>query len=525
MTESANKLFDYNSWKEKKMEDGFFKKFHQNEEILKIMEQSIWNAMRAKTLTLEEYETLKMNLIRVRLPSARDTLFICVILIDLQRQDYYPYALLDYKGRPYELMITHWDREKGTLENVVNIHQKFLEMAIKNITYYRGCLTYPKIKELQEYAAQICALCGFVQQQNQGQFAVRNGTVLVGGGELIVNQPNEDTIYFDAPIPNRIPRVILQNFQRDPKHRIEKILSDILGEEKERFLMALASSLISTQKLALFLVGCGANGKSVLCEMLRTTFGRENCGSVRFSNIAHNDYALPNLENKILNIASEEGTELLKSLSTADFKGITGNDIIEVEQKYQPRREAQIYATHIFAMNELPEIELSQAVLRRIEIFHCPHIFVPAEEADGVKTLPENKNLLNELTNEDYDYLANLIIHKMKEVKDITKLPIMNEEAKRKKYEEHTPTESIARFLEETFERRFNDYGEPEPGKNIPRKELYELYTAWCKKTGASICGKKRVFEYLEKEEGLEVKIVRGIPCFAGLDKKDRFVK
>lgn len=142
---------------------------------------------------------------------------------------------------------------------------------------------------------------------------------------------------------------------------------------------------------ALFLIGEGGNGKSVLTQILTAFLDRENVSFLPLSEMdGHHRFSTFSLFGKLLNIASEPPTD--KMLETSLFKLITGNSPIEAELKgVQTRVKFTSYAKIVVEANTVPQIaDSKQALWDRI---------IPVEFPNSFRGRPTEKiNLAEELS-------------------------------------------------------------------------------------------------------------------------------
>jgi P4 family phage/plasmid primase-like protien len=122
------------------------------------------------------------------------------------------------------------------------------------------------------------------------------------------------------------------------------------------------------QKAFLF-VGSGANGKSVLLNVIAEILGKKNVSTLALHDIEKEKFALPVMYGKMANICAD-----LSSLSIAtlrNFKAITGGDNVYLERKFKDGFSDKITAKLIFSANEIPYSKegLDYAVLRRWVVF------------------------------------------------------------------------------------------------------------------------------------------------------------
>ena len=138
-----------------------------------------------------------------------------------------------------------------------------------------------------------------------------------------------------------------------------------------------------------FLVGDGANGKSVLLALLRSMVGREYSVSESIGSMTTSKWALSSFVGKKINICVEEESDYIKS---DKFKALVSGDPVMVEFKYGKRIQWTPTVKQIFATNEMPTFKgFNGGLLRRMKI-------IPFK-----KVIPEhlrNPKLVDELTSE-----------------------------------------------------------------------------------------------------------------------------
>ena len=117
---------------------------------------------------------------------------------------------------------------------------------------------------------------------------------------------------------------------------------------------------------AYFLVGNGANGKSILLNVIEEMIGREFIVHSNIEKLTTRPFYLPALIGKKLNISNEEESKFLKSDT---FKAlITGNDI-SAERKFGDPFDFKPNVKFIFASNKIPTFsDLNYGITRRIKI-------------------------------------------------------------------------------------------------------------------------------------------------------------
>ena len=191
------------------------------------------------------------------------------------------------------------------------------------------------------------------------------------------------------------------NIDYDPKAKCplwEKFLHEITMEDEELqiYLQKLCGySLIGerNEQFIIFIVGSGANGKSVFINILSYVFG-EYAGIISARPLINgNNGSIPsdiaNLHGKRLVTLSEFPEETF--LNTTLIKSITGGDKLTARHLYQSWFEFNPEFVLVCAMNQMPEIrEDDLAFFRRLKIIEFKKSF-SKEQMD--KNLPSKLKL------------------------------------------------------------------------------------------------------------------------------------
>lgn len=161
---------------------------------------------------------------------------------------------------------------------------------------------------------------------------------------------------------------------------------------KEFVANALVGGAVTLQVM-LILLGCGANGKSVLLEVIGALAGAENVSNISLSELTDDPNALLRFEHKLLNLSSESG----QKWNMMTMKCLTSHETVMVKSLYQNKRETKDYGYMIAAMNELPQAEKTDAFYRRLKILPFKAV-ITSEEADpalAVKLKGQLPGILN----------------------------------------------------------------------------------------------------------------------------------
>lgn len=170
--------------------------------------------------------------------------------------------------------------------------------------------------------------------------------------------------------------------------RFEIFLKEIFkgdpdSEEKASVLLEMIGyTLVSNTKFEHFvlLIGNGANGKSVVLDIIRLLIGTENVCAVQPSEFS-NKFQRAHLHLKLANLVTEiaEGSVI----ADAELKAIVSGELTTVERKYQAPFEFKPFATCWFGSNHMPHTrDFSEAVFRRVIIIPFNNTFRPGVNAD-----------------------------------------------------------------------------------------------------------------------------------------------
>lgn len=232
--------------------------------------------------------------------------------------------------------------------------------------------------------------------------AVQNGILDLETGELGPFRP-------DIVLTTSLP--VTYDPQAEP-YQICKFLDDVLDDEAGKdadgtkldfcALMEYIGAILEPgqrwQKGAI-LVGQGANGKTVLLQVLTALLGAENVAAVSMEELGGGSrYAAADLVGKMANICADVSGKALTD--TATLKKALGGDAIHAERKYGQPFSFTNQAKMLFSCNSIPESpDLSIGWTRRWMIFNFPRSFTGAEADPNLVSKLTTPNELSGLLN------------------------------------------------------------------------------------------------------------------------------
>lgn len=296
---------------------------------------------------------------------------------------------------------------------------------------------------------------------NISKINLRNGTFIISK-EFVGLREHRSNDYFNYTLP----------FDYDPNAtcpRFLEYLNRAIPEKECQMMLGefAAYPLFYGGKLekAAVLYGPGGSGKSTFCEILTEMYGAENIGPYSLSSLCGTkescSYNRADLKKYILNYSSEMGGK-----DTDDFlvKKVISREPIEARKPYGEPFVLRDYCPVMFNVNEMPPMENTSAMRRRICIapFLNPIADKDMDREFAAKIAREE---LSGIFNWTLEGLNRLMINK-----NFTKSPL-GESVARSLWVEN---DNVLAFIEtETYV--------PSPDKYKLSVSLYSSYKEFCK--------------------------------------------
>lgn len=254
-------------------------------------------------------------------------------------------------------------------------------------------------------------------------------------------------------------------------------LDRVLPEPELQDILAEFYGYVFTRRLklekALLLYGGGANGKSVMFDVMNALLGRENTANYSLSDLMQ-EHNRAQIANKLLNY----GSEINASVTRDVFKNLVSGEPIMARLKYGNSFLMENYAKLCFNCNELPkDIEHTEAYFRRLVIVPF-RVTIPEAEQD--KELAR-KIIANELSGVFNWVLAGL--QRLLRNKRFTESQIVRESVDAYRRE----ADSVSCWLDES---------DQEPAGLL--REIYLGYKNYCSDSGMKPLGKQNFRRRLE---------------------------
>jgi P4 family phage/plasmid primase-like protien len=291
-----------------------------------------------------------------------------------------------------------------------------------------------------------------------------NGLLDLDAGQLrphtpawfsLVCLPYEFDAYADCP---RWKNVLGQNLEGDAER---------IGLLQEFFGYVLMNS--TDAQRFLFLVGEGANGKSVVLAGLHAMLGQDNVSTVPLEDFGRR-FAMAQTLGKLANISPEVGE--LDRTAEGTLKAFVSGDRMTFERKGKDPFTARPTARLVLSTNNLPRFaDKSDGVWRRLLLVPFTRQ-VPAGERVAGMDKPEFWLEAGEVAG-----ILNWALEGLRRLKE-NGMQFTEPAACRAALREHrTDSDPCRAFLEENYEP--DTQGGP-----LPSSELYGEYKCWCEANG-----------------------------------------
>jgi putative DNA primase/helicase len=292
------------------------------------------------------------------------------------------------------------------------------------------------------------------------------------------------------------------DFDYDPQAEAplwKNFLSEVLPDTDSQAVLAEAIAYAFSQlklEKVVVLYGSGANGKSVVLDVVQALLGSENVTNYSLKSLDH-PYYRAKIANKLLNISSEASV----GISPDEFKKLASGEPIDARNVYEEPIIVRRYARLMFSSNELPvDVEYTDAYFRRYLIIPFT-VTVPKEKRDP--------NLAKRIVATELPGILNWVLEgldRLNQNKAFSPCPASDKELERYQLE----TNSVALFCEEQGYIPSRD-----ETQRMKLVDLYSEYRQFCISNGSRAVNARKFRKRL-KQLGIGSKRVNvGFVVFA----------
>ena len=341
----------------------------------------------------------------------------------------------------------------------------------------------------------------FAENDNNDKILINllNGTFEIDGYDTRLRKPEkEDLLTYQLPFKydENAECPIFDEYLNTvlPDKDNQKVLMEYLGY------LFVKNDTLKLEK-ALILYGTGANGKSVLFEILNALLGgSNNVSHYSLQNLTNeNGYYRAMLGNKLVNYASEINGKMDVSI----FKQLVSGEPVDARLPYGDPFTIYNYGKMIFNCNQLPtSVEQTNAFFRRFLIIPF-EVTIPEEQQD--------KQLAKKIIKSELSGVLNRVLEGLKRILD--QKSFTNSEAVDASINNYKKeSDNVALFIEEKGYESSEEF--------VLASTLFEEYKSFCFQSGYNSIG-KHSFNQRLKNSGFNIKRINvGIIAYV---KKNKF--
>ena len=213
-----------------------------------------------------------------------------------------------------------------------------------------------------------------------------------------------------------------------------------------------------------FLIGPGANGKSVLGNIARRLVGVKNVAAVQ-PNQMGNVFQRSHLEGKLLNLVTELNQN--EEVDDGILKALVSGEMMTVERKHADPREIVPFATHIFLTNHMPRLrDYTDGIYRRVTVLPLMRQFLGSDADPDLTHKLESE--MDAIASRAMDALGTLI-DKKGQFTDCNTVEAAKAEWRRE-------NDQVKQFVEECLYRK--------AGQDTSLENIYMAYQTWLLASG-----------------------------------------
>lgn len=379
-------------------------------------------------------------------------------------------GLTSYNGSLYVYNCTYWQ----SIEEPA--FKQFLGQTAKKMGVYEFDADYHKFKdELLKQFESSAYLKQMKKDVNTVKINLLNGTFEITDGKrtLRIPRPGDFMTYrlpFEYDVTAEAPKFM-------------KFLNEVLPEKSAQDVLAeyIASVFVRHIKFEKMLVlfGSGANGKSVVFEIVSALLGEQNISSYTLEDLTRSEYTRAMIADKLLNYASEISPRLDPTM----LKSLASGEPIGARLPYKEPFVAKNYAKLMSNTNKLPsDVEITSGFFRRFLIipFRCE---IPEERQD--------KELAKKIISNELSGIFNWVLKGLDRIltnKRYSQCDIIEEEIEAFMKE----SDSVRMFIDD------EEYA-PSSDQQVPLKEIYSNYRGYCIENGYKACSNREFSKRLQK--------------------------
>lgn len=260
-------------------------------------------------------------------------------------------------------------------------------------------------------------------------------------------------------------------------HKWEAFLDEMLGDDTAKIKILQEYTGYSLDysvnvEMVLFLLGRGANGKSVFCDSIKQVIGYGNYDTISLDDLKNKNY-IAELLGKLINISTE--SQAKAEVYESNLKRLASGEEIKVDRKFKHPFNFKSNCKHIYSLNNLPRVgDKTDAFFRRV---------IPVPFNRQVKKEKRILGLGALIGKEESSGILNWMIDGYKRLKSQSWQFTQSEQVDSLLDEYRKDNNNVLNFVDEACEISKDQY--------MTNANSYKRYQEWCKESGVQPVKKK----------------------------------
>ncbi|UOR12185.1 DNA primase family protein [Halobacillus amylolyticus] len=223
---------------------------------------------------------------------------------------------------------------------------------------------------------------------------------------------------------------------------------------------------------AFMLHGSGANGKSVMIDMISHLVGESNISNISLQDLDENRFKVAGIKDKLINTFDDLPDKPLKQ--NGNFKASVTGGRIEAEFKGKDSFKLIPFAKHIYSANAIPRsYDNTDAYFRRWIIIPFPNTFKGKDRDENLLHKLTTDEALSTLLNKALEGIQRLVSNGFRFSENQSTKEMLNQYIQQ--------SDNIVSFIDECCQLGNDNKGKP---MKVTTTKLYDAYKEYCSING-----------------------------------------
>ncbi len=267
----------------------------------------------------------------------------------------------------------------------------------------------------------------------------------------------------------------------DSNNPVKKFLTSTLPDSEDYTMLCDCLGFLLTknnQEYLVSLYGSGANGKSLLMELIKKALDNVAV-DISLDEALHNENTRIRLQNKLVALSSEFSGQL-NNRDLQNFKTLVSGQPISARSLYENQITIENYAKFLTSTNEIISASTlnNDALLRRLAVIQFAQKFTPRQEIKDTLFKHENLELF-------FNFLIRCALSYQYKIRFSTNSTKLLQKI-------NTATNNVLGFCQ--------DYELQSGNIKVKAKRLFELYNDYCQENNFKPLGNNKFAEKIEQQ-------------------------